>query len=75
MPNEIEKRDDEARASGAPGEDEAGSEDSATPGISRRKLMYASPAILSERLIYALAGCGKGDPRLTPCQQAPMGGS
>jgi hypothetical protein len=74
MADEIPDRDDETPANdAAPTEDE--SQEQGSAGISRRKLMYASPAILSERLIYALAGCGKGDPRQTPCQITPMGGS
>ncbi len=43
--------------------------------VTRRKLLWVAPAIMSRRLIYASSGCGKGDPFVTACQQHPAGGS
>ncbi len=41
--------------------------------ISRRKLAYIAPLFVSRRMIYRAAGCGKSEPRLQSCQQAPQG--
>lgn len=37
-------------------------------GITRRKLAYIAPALLSRSMFYGAAGCGKGNPRMLPCQ-------
>ncbi len=43
-------------------------------GISRRRLAYVAPVILlSRRMVYRAAGCGKDHPRLKTCEQAPKG--
>ena len=43
-------------------------------GISRRRLAYVAPVILlSRRMIYRAAGCGKDHPRLRSCRSAPSG--
>jgi hypothetical protein len=45
-----------------------------TVGISRRRLVYAAPAILlSRKLLYRAAGCGKSTFRRPQCRSAFRG--
>jgi len=43
--------------------------------VSRRKLLWAAPAIMTRSLIYASAGCGKGSRFIQQCQRHMSGGS
>ncbi len=52
-----QNRGEQGEATGAPG-----------VGITRRKLAYIAPALLSRSMFYGAAGCGKGNPRMLPCQ-------
>ena len=35
--------------------------------ISRRKLAYVAPLLLTRKMFYGAAGCGKGNPRIISC--------
>ena len=39
--------------------------------VSRRKLVYAAPLLMSKRLFYRAAGCGK----INPLQKSCIGGA
>lgn len=43
--------------------------------MSRRKLAYVAPALVSRAMFYGAAGCGKGDPRIFACQALRRGSS
>ncbi len=43
--------------------------------IGRRKLLYVAPAIASQSMFYALAGCGKAQPQQLNCFRVPRSGS
>jgi hypothetical protein len=45
------------------------------PQLGRRKLLYAAPAIMSQSMFYALAGCGKAQPQQLNCFRVPRSGS
>ena len=45
------------------------------PKIGRRKLLYVAPAIASQSMFYALAGCGKAQPQQLNCFRVPRSGS
>jgi hypothetical protein len=49
--------------------------ESEEPDVSRRKLLWAAPLIMTRSLIYASAGCGKGSRFIQQCQRHPSGGS
>ena len=50
-------------------------EPSGEPKIGRRKLLYVAPAIASQSMFYALAGCGKAQPQQLNCFRVPRSGS
>lgn len=52
-------------------------QDSADDGVklSRRKLAYVAPVLVSSAMFYGAAGCGKSNPRLVTCQALPRGAS
>lgn len=43
--------------------------------LSRRKIAYVAPALLSRAMFYGAAGCGKSDPIIFTCQVAARGSS
>lgn len=43
--------------------------------IGRRKHLYVAPAIASQSMSYALAGCGKAQPQQLNCFRVPRSGS
>lgn len=43
--------------------------------ISRRKLTYVAPALVSRAMFYGAAGCGKGNPRVFACNALRKGSS
>ena len=45
------------------------------PKMGRRKLLYVAPAIASQSMFYALAGCGKAQPQQLNCFRVPRSGS
>jgi hypothetical protein len=59
----------ESRESGNSGEA------SEEPKLGRRKLLYVAPAIASQSMFYALAGCGKAQPQQLNCFRVPRSGS
>lgn len=61
----VAPEDDRAKASSSP----------ALPKMSRRKLTYVAPALVSRAMFYGAAGCGKGDPRIFACQALRRGSS
>ena len=50
-------------------------EASGEPKLGRRKLLYVAPAIASQSMFYALAGCGKAQPQQLNCFRVPRSGS
>lgn len=75
----TEKRD-APEATAATGAHEAASKSSSDEKsddgqIGRRKLLYAAPAIMSQSMFYALAGCGKAQPQQINCFRVPRSGS
>jgi hypothetical protein len=43
--------------------------------LTRRKLGYVAPVLVSRAMMYGAAGCGKADPRTISCQVVRRGGS
>jgi hypothetical protein len=37
------------------------------PDLARRKLVYAAPVLVSQRLFNAVTGCGKVNPNVQSC--------
>ena len=37
------------------------------PNMTRRKILYVAPVIMSQRLFNSLTGCGKVDPTVQSC--------
>jgi hypothetical protein len=66
-----------AASSGDGGGDGSGGEggEGNDPKIGRRKLLYVAPAIASQSMFYALAGCGKAQPQQLNCFRVPRSGS
>jgi hypothetical protein len=55
----------------APANEPAKAGDQEAKGISRRKLVYAAPMLLSAGMLYQQSGCGKINPRTAACQKVP----
>jgi hypothetical protein len=49
------------------GDDDKKKPDEEKPDMSRRKLMYAAPVLMSQRLFNAVTGCGKVNPTVQSC--------
>ncbi len=60
---------------GRDGGDGGGGDGSEEPRLGRRKLLYVAPAIASQSMFYALAGCGKAQPQQLNCFRVPRSGS
>jgi hypothetical protein len=41
--------------------------DEGVPDMGRRKLVYAAPVVLTQRLFNAVTGCGKVNPTVQSC--------
>jgi hypothetical protein len=37
------------------------------PDVTRRRILYVAPVLMSQRLFNSLTGCGKVDPTLQSC--------
>jgi hypothetical protein len=42
------------------------------PDMTRRKLMYAAPILMSQRLFNGVTGCGKANPGVHSCTVVAM---
>jgi hypothetical protein len=51
---------------------ESGGPEGAQPDMTRRKILYAAPVIVSQRLFNSLTGCGKVDPTVQSCSLVAM---
>jgi hypothetical protein len=55
------------RAKSPSGSADAAPEKEESVDVSRRKLVYAAPILMSQRLFYRQSGCGKVDPLQRSC--------
>jgi hypothetical protein len=60
----TEPKSPPARPERKPGDPEPGM-------LSRRKLLYVAPALLSAGMMHRAASCGQMDPRQFQCQMVP----
>jgi hypothetical protein len=60
---------DDPTNEGTPTKQPAQAGDGGPQDMSRRKLVYAAPMLVSASMLYQQTGCGKANPRTAACQR------